>query len=149
MVVSRRRRVGRGVGEGWEKTGRGLGGSWEKTGRSKGEAVWAEKSGRRRKPAPDTYQSQTAEHSAIPVIIDYSTLLGGFLHTTPVLAPTVAPLGSERLIVVRYVLDGEVQVRGSVTGRSYHFAGGQSRAIPLADARVMVSNGDFAFSGGR
>ena len=149
MVVSRRRRVGRGVGEGWVKTGRGLGESWEKTGRSKGEAVWAEKSGRRRKPAPDTYQSLTAENAAIPVIIDYSTLLGGFLHTTPVLAPTVAPLGSERLIAVRYVLDGEVQVHGSVTGRSYHFAGGQSREIPLADARAMVSNGDFAFSGGR
>lgn len=90
-----------------------------------------------------------AEHAAIPVIIDYATLLGGLLHSTPVLAPTVAPLGSERLIAVRYVLDGEVQVHGSATGRSYHFAGGQSREIPLADARVMVSNGDFAFSGGR
>lgn len=146
MVVSRRRRV---RSEGRAKTGGGLGEGWERAGRRVGEKVWAEKSGLRRRPAPDTYQSLTAKHAAISVIIDYSTLLGGFLHTTPVLAPTVAPLGSERLIAVRYVLDGEVQVHGSVTGRSYHFAGGQSREIPLADARVMVSNGDFAFSGGR
>lgn len=95
------------------------------------------------------YQPPTVDHATIPVIIDYSTLVGESHHTTPILAPTVAPLGSDRLIAVRYVLDGEVQVRGSATGRSYHFAGGESREIPLADARVMVSNGDFAFSGGR
>ena len=95
------------------------------------------------------YQPHTVDHAAIPVSIDYSTLVGGSQHATPVLAPTVAPLGSDRLIAVRYVLDGDVQVHGSATGRSYHFAGGQSREIPLADARVMVSNGDFAFSGGR
>lgn len=67
----------------------------------------------------------------------------------PTLTPTIAPLGHERLIAVRYVRGGEVVVRGAATGREYHFAPGQARDIPLADARLLVSEGDFAFSGGR
>ncbi len=67
----------------------------------------------------------------------------------PSLAPTIAPLGDQRLIAVRYILDCDVVVTGGATGRQYHFAAGQSREIPLSDARVLVSEGDFGFSGGR
>lgn len=67
----------------------------------------------------------------------------------PTLTPTIAPLGSDRLIAVRYVRDGDVTVRGAATGREYHFTAGQAQDIPLADARRLVFEGDFAFTGGR
>lgn len=65
------------------------------------------------------------------------------------LRPTIAPLGRERLIPVRNVQGCEVVVRGGATGREYRFAAGESREIPLADARLLVTDGEFAFSGGR
>lgn len=68
---------------------------------------------------------------------------------TPTLTPTIAPLGRERLIPVCNVNAREVVVRGAATGREYRFAPGETREIPLADARLLVSGGDFAFSGGR
>ena len=67
----------------------------------------------------------------------------------PQLMPTIAPLGSERLIPVRHVEARDVVVRGGATGREYRFAAGESREIPLADARLLVAGGEFAFSGGR
>ena len=67
----------------------------------------------------------------------------------PSLTPTIAPLGHERLIPVRNVRGNDVVVRGGVSGREYQFAAGQAREIPLADARLLVAEGDFAFSGGR
>jgi hypothetical protein len=67
----------------------------------------------------------------------------------PSLTPTIAPLGVERLIRVRYVHSGDVVVRGGVTGREYRFSAGEAREIPLSDARILVSEGDFAFTGGR
>ncbi len=67
----------------------------------------------------------------------------------PQLMPTIAPLGSERLIAVRHVEARDVVVRGGATGREYRFAAGESREIPLADARLLVAGGEFAFSGGR
>lgn len=70
-------------------------------------------------------------------------------RAVPALTPTIAPLGAERLIPVRYVREGEIAVRGPATGRHYRFRCGEAQEIPLADARVLVSEGDFAFSGGR
>lgn len=67
----------------------------------------------------------------------------------PTLSPTVAPLGHERLIGVRSILNHDVEVTGGATGRRYHFAAGQSREIPLSDARLLVAQGEFGFSGGR
>lgn len=67
----------------------------------------------------------------------------------PTLSPTVGPLGHERLIGVRSILNHDVMVVGGATGRHYHFAAGQSREIPLSDARLLVAEGDFGFSGGR
>ncbi len=83
------------------------------------------------------------------MIIDYATVLGRSPYATPVLAPTIGPLGRDRLIPVRYVHSGAITVCGSVTGRTYHFTGGESCEIPLVDARALVLDGDFAFSGGR
>lgn len=74
--------------------------------------------------------------SAIPVMM-------------PPIAPTVAPIGRERLIAVRNVREAAVVVRGAVTGREYTFAAMEAQDVPLADARLLVSGGDFAFSGGR
>lgn len=77
----------------------------------------------------------------------------GFTSAVPVFlphfAPTVAPIGRERLIAVRNVRDDAVVVRGATTGTEYSFAAMEAREIPLADARLLVSGGDFAFSGGR
>lgn len=67
----------------------------------------------------------------------------------PVLTPTIAPLGRERLIPVRNVSGREVVVFGGATGREYRFAPGESREVPLADARLLVVGEEFAFSGGR
>lgn len=67
----------------------------------------------------------------------------------PVLSPTIAPLGSERLIPVRCMREETVMVRGGATGRLYRFEHGLAQDVPLADARLLVAEGDFAFSGGR
>jgi hypothetical protein len=82
------------------------------------------------------------------------SIVGGESHVSdsrprPLLAPTIAPLGHERLIAVRSIRDCDVVVTGGATGRAYHFAAGQSREIPLSDARLLVAEGDFGFSGGR
>jgi hypothetical protein len=66
-----------------------------------------------------------------------------------VLTPTIGPLGAERLIPVRYMREGAVTVRGGATGRVYRFEAGAALEIPLADARLLVAEGEFAFSGGR
>lgn len=68
---------------------------------------------------------------------------------TPTLTPTIAPLGAERLIPVRYMREGGVTVRGGITGRCYRFEPGVALDVPLADARLLVAEGEFAFSGGR
>jgi len=70
-------------------------------------------------------------------------------RVTPSLTPTIAPVGVERLISIRHVHDSAVVVRGGATGRVYHFAAGESREVPLPDARLLVSQGDFAFTAGR
>jgi len=78
-----------------------------------------------------------------------STRRSPFAAPVPVLTPTIAPLGAERLIPVRYVREGTVTVRGGVTGRVYRFEAGISLEVPLADARLLVAEGEFAFSAGR
>jgi hypothetical protein len=113
--------------------------------------------GRRRTPSEASPQTSGQASFPAPVHAPTAIQLRGGIATTreptptrlPTLTPTIAPLGHERLIAVRYVRDGEVVVRGGATGREYHFAPGQARDIPLADARLLVSAGDFAFSGGR
>jgi hypothetical protein len=113
--------------------------------------------GHRRSPAEASPSAHGAASQPTPVRAPTAIQLRGGIATTseptptrlPTLTPTIAPLGHERLIAVRYVRDGEVVVRGGATGREYHFAPGQARDIPLADARLLVSEGDFAFSGGR
>ncbi|MEO6443632.1 MAG: hypothetical protein ABIZ91_01060 [Gemmatimonadaceae bacterium] len=80
--------------------------------------------------------------------IDFLTI-GSAPYRSSSLSPTIAPLGSERMIRVCYVHSGEVVVRGGATGVPYHFGAGESREIPLADARILVATGDFAFSAGR
>lgn len=71
------------------------------------------------------------------------------LRPRPTLCPTIAPVGVERLIAVRCIMNRDVVVTGGATGRHYHFAAGQSREIPISDARLLVAEGDFGFSGGR
>ena len=97
-------------------------------------------------------------HSSIPGTrgsLGHDESLGpvGFTSAVPVImpriAPTVAPVGRERLIAVRNVHDAAVVVCGAVTGQEYSFAAMEAREIPLADARLLFSGGDFAFIGGR
>jgi len=71
------------------------------------------------------------------------------LSRTPTLAPTIAPLGRERRISVAYTGDGTISVIGRWSGREYVFAAGDVREVPLADARYLVTEDDFAFTGGR
>ena len=71
------------------------------------------------------------------------------LRPRPTLCPTIAPVGVERLIAVRCIMNRDVVVTGGATGRHYHFAAGQSREIPISDARLLVAEGEFGFSGGR
>lgn len=87
-----------------------------------------------------SHLADTFEH-LIPV--------GPRLTVTPMIMPTIAPLGRDRLIPVRNIQGREVMVRGGATGREYRFAAGESREIPLADARLLVAGGDFGFSAGR
>jgi hypothetical protein len=72
-----------------------------------------------------------------------------FVARVPVLTPTIAPVGADRLIPVRSMRDEAVTVRGGVTGRVYRFEPGVALDVPLADARLLVAEGEFAFSGGR
>ncbi|MBK9980414.1 MAG: hypothetical protein IPP20_21325 [Gemmatimonadetes bacterium] len=71
------------------------------------------------------------------------------LTRTPSLAPTIAPLGSDRLIAVCYTGEGSIRVTGKASGREYAFEFGQTREVPLADARHLVTEENFAFTGGR
>ncbi len=71
------------------------------------------------------------------------------LEHRPSLAPTIAPMGVERRIAVCHMGEGTICVRGKGTGREYVFAPGERRSIPLSDARHLVTEGNFAFVGGR
>lgn len=71
------------------------------------------------------------------------------LMHSPSLAPTIAPLGSDRLIAVCYTGEGTICVTGRSSGREYAFAAGEIREVPLADARHLVTEENFAFTGGR
>lgn len=52
-------------------------------------------------------------------------------------------------IAVRYIHDGDIVVRGSMSGRVYRFVAGAAMEIPAADARALVAGGQFALDGGR
>lgn len=87
--------------------------------------------------------------SSLADTFEHLVPVGPRLTVTPVITPTIAPLGRDRLIPVRNVQGYELVVRGGATGREYRFAPGESREVPLADARLLVAGGDFAFSAGR
>lgn len=90
----------------------------------------------------------TASHP-IPRLSPVRTATPQPQRAMPILTPTIAPLGAERLIPVRSMRQEVVTVRGGVTGRTYRFEPGVALDVPLADARLLVAEGEFAFSGGR
>lgn len=65
--------------------------------------------------------------SSLADTFEHLVPVGPRLTVTPVITPTIAPLGRDRLIPVRNVQGREVVVRGGATGREYRFAPGESR----------------------
>lgn len=62
--------------------------------------------------------------SSLADTFEHLVPVGPRLTVTPVITPTIAPLGRDRLIPVRNVQGREVVVRGGATGREYRFARG-------------------------
>ena len=86
--------------------------------------------------------ARLAGSSSVPMIVTPSVPRIA-PRTDPATARSASHPKDDRPVLVRYVHDGEVAVRGSVTGTVYRFRAGENTGVVLADARAMVASGQF------
>ena len=63
--------------------------------------------------------------------------------SVPMTVHSASRTTSEQTVAVRYRYAGEIDVRGRISGRVYHFTDAGSTPVALSDARLLVAGGQF------